>query len=146
LATDAVAAQLVRHARVHEHEATVIAFVDELGDVAVPVQLETVEGTVVGHLGHAACVPRGARAHPPVGYAFFTRDRSNSSVTRSPRSPPPASSGALKLTPQSLRLMATSPSKPTRRLPHGSLTAPMNSKGIVTGRVMPRIARSPVRR
>src|SRR6478609_663538 len=71
---------------------------------------------------------------------------SNSRVTFSLTRTPPASSAAFQLTPQSLRLMTTEPSNPTRELPNGSLAEPWYSSGIVTGLVTPRIVRSPVTR
>jgi hypothetical protein len=74
----------------------------------------------------------------------LTAEISNSSVTFSLTSTPPASSAAFQLTPQSLRLMTREPSKPIRSFPNGSVTAPVNSSGKVTDFVVPRIVRSPV--
>jgi hypothetical protein len=70
---------------------------------------------------------------------------SNSRVTFSLTRTPPASRGAFQLTPQSLRLMETEPSKPARTLPEWSLTAPVKVNGTVTGLLTPRMVRSPVR-
>ena len=55
------------------------------------------------------------------GQADLTAEISNSRVTFSLTSTPPASSAAFQLTPQSLRLMTTEPSKPMRALPNGSV-------------------------
>ena len=71
---------------------------------------------------------------------------SNSRVTFSLTSTPPVSSAAFHETPQSLRLMATLPSKPIRSLPNGSLAAPWNSSGMLIDLVTSLIVRSPVTR
>ena len=68
---------------------------------------------------------------------------SNSSVTFSLTKTPPPSTTAFQLTPQSLRLMVALPSKPTRKLPDGSFSAPASSKSTVTGLATPRMVRSP---
>ena len=71
-------------------------------------------------------------------------ETSNSSLIFSETSTPPVSSAAFQVRPQSLRLMEVLPSKPTRRLPNGSLAEPVDSKSIVTGLVTPLMVRSPV--
>jgi hypothetical protein len=78
-------------------------------------------------------------------YASRIAEISNSRVTFSLTRTPPASSGAFQLTPQSLRLITTEPSKPARKLPNGSVAVPSKVNGIVTGFVTPRTVRSPVR-
>src|ERR1700746_2043770 len=62
--------------------------------------------------------------------AFLTAEISNSSVTLSLTRTPPPSSAAFQVTPQSLRLITTEPSKPTLRLPNGSLAAPSKVNGL----------------
>ena len=54
-------------------------------------------------------------------------------------------SGDVEATPQSLRLILVLPSKPTRKLPHGSTDCPVFSNSIVTGFVVSLMVRSPVR-
>ena len=71
-------------------------------------------------------------------------ETSNSSLTFSLTRTPPVSRAALKERFQSVRSMVTSPSKPTRVLPNGSLAEPVSSKGIVTDLVTPLMVRSPV--
>src|SRR4051794_10738500 len=71
-------------------------------------------------------------------------DTSNSSVTFSLTSTPPASRAAFQLRPQSLRLTVALPSNPTLVLSNGSTAVPVYSKSTVTGLVAPLIVRSPV--
>ena len=73
-------------------------------------------------------------------------ETSNSRVTFSLTSTPPASRAAFQLTPQSLRLTVVVPSKPMRWLPNGSTAVPVYSKSTVTGLVTPLMVRSPVTR
>ncbi len=59
-----------------------------------------------------------------VAAAVRIAETSNSSVTFSLTSTPPASRAAFQLTPQSLRLTTTLPSSPRRVLPNGSTAVP----------------------
>ena len=85
------------------------------------------------HLKYAAARPglpggpsrQAARAG--TGQAFWIAETSNSSLIFSETSTPPVSSAAFQVRPQSLRLIAVLPSKPTRRLPKGSLAEPVCS-------------------
>src|SRR3954463_4432835 len=76
--------------------------------------------------------------------ASLIAETSNSSLILSETRTPPVSRAALKLMPQSLRLIVVDPSNPIRVLPNGSIAEPAYSKGIVTECVTPLIVRSPV--
>src|SRR3546814_13527804 len=73
-------------------------------------------------------------------------ETSNSRLTFSLTSTPPASRAAFQLTPQSLRLTLVVPSRPMRVLLYGSTALPLYSKSTVTGLVTPLMVRSPVTR
>src|SRR3954451_17910699 len=80
-----------------------------------------------------------------VSYARLTAEMSNSSLIFSPTRTPPLSSATLKSKPQWRRLAVALPSKPARKLPHGSLAVPVSSKSTETGLVLPLIARSSIK-
>ena len=65
-------------------------------------------------------------------------------LTLSPTSSLPPSSGMLKSTPKSLRLISVVASKPMRWPPHGSVSRPRNSTSSSTGRVTPLMVSSPL--
>src|SRR3954471_5897306 len=81
-----------------------------------------------------------------VRQAFLIAETSNSIWMRSLTRTPPVSSGVFQVSPQSLRLIARAPSKPTRTLPKGSCADAVRVKSTVTGLVTSRIVRSPVTR
>src|SRR3954463_6404692 len=76
--------------------------------------------------------------------ASLIAETSNSSLILSETRTPPVSRAALKLMPQSLRLIVAAPSKPMRGLPKGSWAEPVSSNGTAIDLVMPLIVRSPV--
>src|SRR6516225_5448024 len=77
---------------------------------------------------------------PAIGQDRRIAATSNSSVTFLLTTP----GAAFQFTPQSLRLIARLPSKPTRKVPRGSVLAPVSLKSTVTGLVTPWMVRSPV--
>ena len=68
------------------------------------------------------------RSRQVLAQAALIAEISNSRVTLSLTRTPPASSAAFQVMPQSLRLMTTEPSKPTRSLPNGSAAAALEGE------------------
>jgi len=79
---------------------------------------------------------------PALGYLRKSATSTSSRTSLASRNPP-VSSGAFQVRSQSSRLTLVAAEKPDFRLPHGSVPTPRNSRSKVTGRVTPRIVRSP---
>ncbi|CAM5678106.1 hypothetical protein SGRIM128S_07406 [Streptomyces griseomycini] len=111
---------------------------DSAGSIGRPGR--RVRGRAVAGVGSGA--PEGAAELTPCLIAEMSKVSLILSETRKP----PVSSAAFQVRPQSERRISALPSKPTRSLPKGSFAAPLNSRSMVTGRVVPRMVRSPVMR
>src|SRR3954451_6794523 len=92
-----------------------------------------------------SCPPSSSPCHErQLCATCLTAAMSNSSLTFSLTRTPPLSSATFQARSQSRRLTVARPSKPARKLPHGSLEVPVSSNCTATGLVLPLMVRSPI--